>query len=149
MLGPRVGRLSRGFDGPIHSLFYLRHTFFFPAEEYEPEHLDALAGLCGAGFGEVEVHLHHDGDTSENLRRTLEGFKATLADRHGLLARDPSTGAPTYAFIHGNWALDNSRPDGRWCGVNDELDVLLARVRYVPTTSISTGRTSPSSSIRS
>lgn len=29
-----------------------------------------------------------------------------------------------YGFIHGNWALDNSRPDGRWCGVNNELDIL-------------------------
>ncbi len=27
-------------------------------------------------------------------------------------------------FIHGNWALDNSREDGRWCGVNNELEVL-------------------------
>ena len=25
-----------------------RHTFFYPPEEYEPEYLDALAGLCGA-----------------------------------------------------------------------------------------------------
>ena len=101
-----------------------RHTFFFPAEEYEPEHLDALASLCRAGFGEVEVHLHHDGDTSANLRKTLLEFKETLSRRHGLLARDPQTGEPVYAFIHGNWALDNSRPDGRWCGVNDELDAL-------------------------
>ena len=101
-----------------------RHTFFYPAEEYEPEYLDALAGLCRAGFGEVEVHLHHDDDTAENLRRTLLGFKETLSRRHGLLARDPATGEPVYAFIHGNWALDNSRPDGRWCGVNNELDVL-------------------------
>src|SRR5262249_17082516 len=29
-----------------------------------------------------------------------------------------------YAFIHGNWALDNARRDGRWCGVNNEIDVL-------------------------
>jgi hypothetical protein len=29
-----------------------------------------------------------------------------------------------YGFIHGNWALDNSRPDGLWCGVNNELTVL-------------------------
>ena len=29
-----------------------------------------------------------------------------------------------YAFIHGNWSLCNSRPDGRYCGVNNELDVL-------------------------
>ena len=111
-----------------------RHTFFYPAEEYEPEYLDALAGLCRAGFGEVEVHLHHDGDTSANLRRTLRDFTQTLADRHGLLARDPATGAPVFAFIHGNWALDNSRPDGRWCGVNDELDVLIAAGCYADLT---------------
>ena len=100
-----------------------RHTFFYPVEEYEPDYLDALAGLCRQGFGEVEVHLHHDNDTSDNLRRTLTDFKRVLADRHGLLARDPA-GEVRYAFIHGNWALDNSRPDGRWCGVNNELDVL-------------------------
>ncbi|MEW6003624.1 MAG: hypothetical protein AB1638_13395, partial [Nitrospirota bacterium] len=29
-----------------------------------------------------------------------------------------------YGFIHGNWALDNSRKDGRWCGVNNELRIL-------------------------
>ena len=31
---------------------------------------------------------------------------------------------PTYGFIHGNWALCNSRPDGDWCGVNEELSIL-------------------------
>src|SRR5438128_2713921 len=35
-----------------------RHTFFYPIEQYEPVHLDALAELCRAGYGEVEVHLH-------------------------------------------------------------------------------------------
>jgi hypothetical protein len=33
-------------------------------------------------------------------------------------------GRPVYGFIHGNWALCNSRPDGDWCGVNEELSVL-------------------------
>jgi hypothetical protein len=101
-----------------------RHTFFYPLEDYVPEHLDALAGLCLAGFGEVEVHLHHDGDTAESLRDRLLAHKERLASRHGLLARDKRTGEPAYGFIHGNWALDNARPDGRWCGVNNELDVL-------------------------
>jgi hypothetical protein len=94
-----------------------RHTFFYPAEEYEPEYLDALGGLCKAGFGEVEIHLHHDNDTADNLRRTLIEFRDTLANRHGLLSRHRETGALGYGFIHGNWALDNSRPDGKWCGV--------------------------------
>ena len=101
-----------------------RHSFFFPMEEYDPEHVDALAGLCRAGFGEVEVHLHHDHDTSANLRSRLIDFRETLSKHHGLLARRVDNGEPAYGFIHGNWALDNSRPDGRWCGVNDELDVL-------------------------
>jgi hypothetical protein len=101
-----------------------RHSFFFPEEEYEPAHLDALAGLCRAGFGEVEVHLHHDNDTAAGLREKLVGFKQTLAERHGLLATNRTTGELTYGFIHGNWALDNSHPHGRWCGVANELDVL-------------------------
>ncbi|HEY1922510.1 MAG TPA: hypothetical protein VGG44_07065, partial [Tepidisphaeraceae bacterium] len=45
-------------------------------------------------------------------------------DRHGLLSRRRNSSEITYGFIHGDWALDNSRPDGRHCGVNNELDVL-------------------------
>lgn len=102
-----------------------RHSFFYPEEEYDPEILDGLARLCRDGFGDVEVHLHHDNDTAENLRQTIERFKATLFDKHGLLRRNPVSGQVEYCFIHGNWALDNSRPDGRWCGVCDELSVLV------------------------
>ena len=94
-----------------------QHTFFYPAEEYVPEYLDLLARLCSQGYGEVEIHLHHDNDTAENLRKTIEDFKARLQG-HGFLSNG------RYGFIHGNWSLDNSRPDGRWCGVNNELQVL-------------------------
>jgi hypothetical protein len=101
-----------------------RHTFFYPVEEYDPGHLDALAELCVRGFGEVEVHLHHDNDTEGNLRRTLLEAIRLLSERHGLLGRRGDDEAPGYAFVHGNWALNNARPDGRWCGVNDEARVL-------------------------
>jgi hypothetical protein len=107
-----------------------RYTFFYPIEEYEPELLDALADLCRAGFGEVEVHLHHDRDTAEGLRQKLQEYKAVLVQRHGLLARDRATGAIRYGFIHGNWALCNSAPGGRWCGVNNELQILRATGCY-------------------
>jgi hypothetical protein len=116
---PRQFDLFRDSDGRPP-----RHTFFYPIEEYDPAHLDALAGLCRDGFGEVEVHLHHDHDTAEGLRQKLLQFKEVLAERHGLLSIDRITGGLCYGFIHGNWALDNSREDGRWCGVNNELDVL-------------------------
>jgi len=107
-----------------------RHTFFYPEEEYRPEHMTDLIGLCKKGFGEVEIHLHHDNDTSEGLRRKLRGFVDTLAKEFGALSVHPSTGEPAWAFVHGNWALDNSRPDGRWCGVNDELRVLAEEGCY-------------------
>jgi hypothetical protein len=100
-----------------------QHTFFYPIEQYRPDLLDLLASLCRKGFGEVEVHLHHDGETADRLRATLEEFARTLRGRHSLLARDGS-GRVRYGFVHGNWALDNSRPDGRWCGVDGELAVL-------------------------
>ena len=103
---------------------YPKHSFFYPEEEYRQEHLNKITELCIAGFGEIEIHLHHDNDTSENLRKTLEGFTETLHKNHGAFVRNEQTGKLQYTFIHGNWCLDNSRPDGRWCGVNDELIVL-------------------------
>ena len=109
-----------------------RHSFFYPLEEYEAEYLDALAGLCRDGFGEIEVHLHHDNDTADNLRAIVAGFTELLAHRHGLLSRRRDKGELAYGFIHGNWALCNSRPDGRWCGVNNELES-CARPAATPT----------------
>ena len=94
-----------------------QHTFFFPGEEYRPEFLDDLANLCQRGYGEVEIHLHHRNDTAKNLKAQLLNFKAQLAG-HGFLSQG------RYGFIHGNWCLDNSRRDGDWCGVNNELQVL-------------------------
>ncbi len=116
---PKLCQHHKDADG-----YYPQHSFFYPEEEYREEHLTKLADLCKRGYGEIEVHLHHDDDTSENLRSTLSGFINKLNEKHGVLSRFPDTGLLAYAFIHGNWSLDNSRPDGRWCGVNDELIVL-------------------------
>jgi len=100
-----------------------QHTFFYPGDEYDAGHVDKIAALRRDGYGDVEVHLHHRHDTSASLREKLESYVRILRDRHGLLGQDAS-GKITYGFIHGNWALDNSRPDGDWCGVNDEITIL-------------------------
>lgn len=99
-----------------------QHTFFFPGEQYDPPAVDALSDLVRGGLGEVELHLHHDGDTAAKLRADLGGYLARLG-AHGHFARAAS-GRPRYAFIHGNWCLANARADGRWCGVDDELAIL-------------------------
>ncbi|MCH9656662.1 MAG: hypothetical protein K0U86_07640 [Planctomycetes bacterium] len=111
-----------------------QHTFFFPQDQYAPEYLDRLATLCKQGYGDVDVHLHHDHDTAEGLRNKMNEFRQTLFDRHGLLRKDSVTGEIVYGFIHGNWALCNSRPDGRWCGVDNEIEVLLETGCYADLT---------------
>lgn len=99
-----------------------RHSFFFPTEEYDARHLDVLADLARQGLGEVEVHIHHDGDTAASLKAKLEEGLGRFAS-HGHLSRMQDK--VRYAFIHGNWCLANARADGRWCGVDNELEVLF------------------------
>lgn len=111
-----------------------KHTFFYPAEEYDPELIDQLKELCAKGMGDVEVHLHHDNDTADNFRSVINHYVHALHERHGLLRKDPVTGKIIYCFIHGNWALDNSRPDGRWCGVDNEIDILVETGCYADMT---------------
>jgi hypothetical protein len=100
-----------------------RHTFFYPGEQYAPELLEPVGPLIRSGFAEIEVHLHHDGDTVDTLRQSLDQT-ITNFRRHGHISRDPS-GRPRWAFIHGNWCLANARRDGRSCGVDAELPVLF------------------------
>ena len=100
-----------------------QHSFFSPLEVYRPQIIDALTDLCARKMGEVEVHLHHGHDTSDNVRMQLRKFRDTLAARHGLLGRT-ADGSPAYGFVHGNWALDNGGAGPEVCGVNDEITIL-------------------------
>jgi len=89
-----------------------------PCARVDVEHLELLIARI-----ELELHLHHDNDSAANLEATLQHWTRIFARRHGALGRW-SDGRIAYGFVHGNWALNNSRPDGRWCGVNDEVSVL-------------------------
>ena len=102
------------------------HTYFFPAEQYERSLLTQLAEHCRDGWGEVEIHLHHglvEPDTAENTRAQLIRFRDLLAGEHECLSYWDGRGTPTYAFVHGNFALANSA-GGRFCGVDNELELL-------------------------
>jgi len=117
---PRVVGDWRDADG-----FPWRHTYFYPAEQYDKNLVGGLAEFCHAGWGEAEIHLHHGverPDTAENTRRVLAGFRDALATR-GLLSRWDGRGEPVYGFVHGNWALANS-DHGRYCGVDQEIQIL-------------------------
>jgi len=98
------------------------YTFFYAEEEYRPSLLNQLADLTSQGIADVEVHLHHDGEGEQNFVSRISSFVDTLHKRHGLLHLIENR--PSFGFIHGDWALDNSLPGGRCCGLNNEITLL-------------------------
>lgn len=115
---PQLAARHRDSNGRV-----LQHTFFYPGEEYDAEYLDQLAQLCGAGYGEIELHHHHHFFTSEKLQIALTESLNHFA-LHGACVGGEMKPSLRFGFIHGNMALDNSRNDDQWCGVNNELTVL-------------------------
>jgi hypothetical protein len=114
---PEIARRHADFTGRPP-----QYTFYYPQEEYKVEILDALAKMKQDGIADVDVHIHHDGEGQQNFIDRMSGYIETLVTRHNLLRQ--SNGRTVFGFIHGNWALDNSRPDGKWCGLNNEITLL-------------------------
>jgi hypothetical protein len=113
-----------------------RHTNFYSAEQYDRRILEKMAAMQAEGLGEVEIHLHHGvdkPDTADNLRKTLTRFRDCLAEEHDLLSRFAGEAQPKYAFVHGNLALANSA-GGRFCGVDEEMQILQETGCYVDMT---------------
>ena len=125
------------------------HTYFYPAEQYDEGLLQMLADHCHAGWGEVEVHLHHgiwEPDTAENTRRVLTEFRDRLVSRHRCLAMEEGSDRPRYAFVHGNFALANSW-GGQNCGVDAEMKVLAETGCYADFT-LPTGLHHPAQTVK-
>jgi hypothetical protein len=99
-----------------------QYSFFYPQEEYQRDLLDGIAEIVRLGIGDVEVHLHHDNELRDSFIRKITDYCRRLTCDHGLLRQQE--GRTVFGFIHGNWALDNSRPDGKWCGLNGEITLL-------------------------
>lgn len=99
-----------------------QYSFFYPQEEYRRDLLDGIAEMVRLGVGDVEVHLHHDQENRERFIEKVREYCQRLTQDHGLLRQQQ--GRTVFGFIHGNWALDNSRPDGKWCGLNGEIALL-------------------------
>jgi hypothetical protein len=99
-----------------------QYSFFYPQEEYQREVVERVAEIARLGVGDVEVHLHHDEERRQNFIDKVTEYCRRLTGEHGLLRQQE--GRTVFGFIHGNWALDNSRPDGKWCGLEGEIAIL-------------------------
>ncbi len=127
----RLADACRDHEGRVFS-----HTYFYPAEQYDRGLIDQLADHCRAGWGEIEIHLHHglEGpDTEQNTNRQLVSFRDALASQHRCLSYAADSAVPRYAFVHGNFALANSN-NGRQCGVDSEIKVLAETGCYADLT---------------
>jgi len=102
-----------------------QHTWFYRADYPNDACMHALNETVFRGFGEVEFHLHHGYDTPS-------GFGAKLDDgldwfnSFGAMIGAQTKPSRRFAYIAGDWALDNGRGDPRFSGVDVEIRLLKA-----------------------
>ncbi len=101
-----------------------QHTWFYPPH-LDHRFLNDLVEMCLQGYGEIEMHLHHNRmqpfpDTSMTLKnkilKCIEDYS-----QWGIFCLPD--GSKKYAFVHGDWSLDNAA-GSKICGVNNEIQIL-------------------------
>ncbi len=116
---PKIANIHYDADGVCP-----QHTWFYPPH-LDHIHMKRLVELCKSGYGEIEMHLHHNHmdpfpDTSESLKRKIEQCIADYS-RFGVFCLPDNE--KKYGFIHGDWSLANSRGED-YCGINNEISIL-------------------------
>ncbi|MBU0984395.1 MAG: hypothetical protein KKA42_11030, partial [candidate division Zixibacteria bacterium] len=104
--------------------YKLKHDWYYPIDQFHSQEVESLVVLCSEGLGDIGVQLHHRDDTPESVRRKYSDGIDSLQTYGALITED---GVCRFSFVHGNWALDNSRLEhGRnFCGVNNEMEILM------------------------
>lgn len=103
-----------------------QHSWFYAADQRNDRVMAGLARAVHEGYGEIELHFHHGDDTNATLPAKLAGVLDWFRSHGALTSED---GKVSFAFIHGDWALDNSGTPGH-CGVSRELTILKAAGCY-------------------
>ena len=102
---------------------YPQHTWFYRAEYPNFGCIRALSESCWRGFGEIEFHLHHGFDDHQSFSAKLADGVRFFRQVGAMKGADPSS--PTrFAYIAGNWALDNGARDPAKSGCDTELTAL-------------------------
>jgi len=144
-----ISMASRHVDAdgrhPVHSYFLISMPVIQP--DCLEDALIKLNQVTYRGYGEVEFHCHH-GIEDESKRTEERATNELLClillakvyfNMHGALVTAEPVPRFTFGFIHGMWALDNSRfnfwsdpnnPHRQYCGVNRELELLSRQGAY-------------------
>lgn len=102
-----------------------KRTLHYPIEQFRDSQIEMMLPMCRAGIAEIELHLHHLNDTSESVtKKYVEGLEKFA--RYGICQTIDDPALTRFAFVHGDWALDNgcSEWNPNPCGVNDEIQIL-------------------------
>ena len=114
----RVATCHRDSDGVMP-----QHTWFYRYDYPNYECIRILSEYVYRQLGEIEFHLHHGHDTAETfahkIRDGVEWF-----NQAGAMISAEEVPTRRFAYIAGNWALDNGRRDPAMSGVNTELEIL-------------------------
>lgn len=112
-----------------------RRTLHFPIEQFYDSQIELLLPLCREGLAEIEMQLHHFDDDSKSV---LAKYQKGLSDfaQYGISQTIDNPPQTRFAFVHGNWALDNSAAHQapNPCGVNDEIRILASLGCFVDVT---------------
>jgi hypothetical protein len=106
-----------------------QHTWFYRYDYPNFECIQILSEFVFKQLGEIEFHLHHGQDTEESFLATLtEGVE--WFNGAGAMVSSEERPQKHFAYIAGNWALDNGRRNPTMSGVNRELMLLRSAGCY-------------------
>jgi hypothetical protein len=97
-----------------------QYTWFHRAEYKNFGCVQALSRYAFLGYGEIEFHLHHGFDTHETFAEKLREGLDWFSQAGAMVTGEPSP-KHRFAYIAGNWALDNGARVDAFSGCNTEL----------------------------
>jgi len=113
-----------------------KHDWFCLYLEKKP--LQIIAKTVFDGLGEMNIHIHHgtvnddNNDNCSEMSGLIDQYLMYL-NKVGACLTAEEHPQQTFGFIHGMWALDNSRfvnGHRQYCGCNEELNLLMSKNCY-------------------
>jgi hypothetical protein len=110
-----------------------QHTWFYPAEYPNFGCLRELSSSVFRGFGEIEFQLHHGPDNHQTFAAKLEAGLSFFNQAGAMLTAETEP-RRRFAYVAGNWSLDNGAGDPRTSGCDTEIAALRDAGCYVDCT---------------